>query len=83
MAVSTRENGSIITWMASACTPGRMVDNIEVSTKMTRSTDTAFIHGQMVEPTLDTGAAVSSMDSGPTTYQANRQSSASGKKAKE
>ena len=82
MAVSTRVSGSIITWMASACTPGRMADNIAASTKMTRSTAMASIHGPMAELTLDTGAVVSSTDSAPTTCQANRQSSASGRKAK-
>ena len=37
MAVITMVNGSIITWMASAFTLGKMADNIVASTKMTRN----------------------------------------------
>ena len=83
MGVSTRVSGSIITWTASACTHGRMADNIAASTKMTRSTAMASIHGPMAELTQDTGAVVNSTGSAPTTCQANQPSSASGKKAKE
>ena len=55
-----KESGSIITWMASACTHGRMADNIAASTKMTRSMVMEYTLGLMVEFTKATGRMESS-----------------------
>ena len=81
MDASSRENGSIIIWMASASTPGKTADSIVVSTKTTKSMDSESTHGQTDGHTQATGAGVNSTDWARTKYPASRQSSAYGRRA--
>ena len=81
MVDNTKANGSITTWMASAFTLGRMEDNIVVSTRMIRSMDMEFIHGQMAVCTQDTGAVENNMGLALIVFQLSQPNADFGRKA--
>ena len=49
------ETGKIITWMASASTPGKMAGSTKASTKRIRSMEMESIPGPMEESTTESG----------------------------
>lgn len=83
MADSMRVSGSIIIWMASVFTHGRMVVSTEESTRMTKNTVTASTLGLMDAHTGDTGVEADSMALARMKCQANSSNLDCGKMASE
>lgn len=80
MEESMRVNGWTTIWMEWVCTPGKMADNTEASTKMTRNMAMGSTLGLMVGHMLATGAEANSTVLEPTQCQDPPLSTVSGRR---